>query len=230
MAVTKKTAKISLGERIYENLRIAITLGEFPQGQVFNEAELIERYKVSTSPLREALTRLRQDGLVKVIPRRGYAVTELTLRDFHELIEMRMVTEGAAMELAAPRITDAHIAELQRLSSVLLVIGDAASYRHFMQANQAFHELIASIADNSRLLRATKQTLGEIQRLLFAGLSEQEDGNVRHDHDAIISALARRDGAAARKAAVDHIKQSRDRVVGRMLRKQSLLEGLRLAD
>lgn len=228
MNESRTGAKISLGERVYEDLRVAITLGEIPQGQVFNEADLIARYKVSTSPLREALTRLRQDGLVKVIPRRGYAVAELTLRDFHELVQMRMINEGAAAELAAPRITDRHVAEMQRLSSAPLVIGDVQSYRNFMQANQAFHELISSIAENSRLLKATTQTFDEIQRVLFAGLSAVEDGDLKHDHDDIIAALARRDGPAARKAVIEHIKLSRDRVVQRMLRRDKPLEDLRL--
>ncbi|SJZ56093.1 DNA-binding transcriptional regulator, GntR family [Enhydrobacter aerosaccus] len=226
MSKIKTAVKVSLGERVYEDLRVAIALGEIPQGQVFNEADLIARYKVSTSPLREALTRLRQDGLVRVIPRRGYAVTELTLRDFHELVQMRMINEGAAAELAAPRITDQHIAEMQRLSSVPLLIGGARNYRDFMQANQAFHELIARIADNSRLLKATKQTFDEIQRLLFADLSEVGGGDLEHDHDDIVAALARRDGAAARKAVVEHIKQSRDRVVQRMLRSDKPLENI----
>lgn len=226
MNESRTGAKLSLGERVYEDLRVAITLGEIPQGQVFNEADLIARYKVSTSPLREALTRLRQDGLVKVIPRRGYAVVELTLRDFHELVQMRMIIEGAAAELAAPRITDRHVAEMQRLSSTTLVIGDPQSYRNFMQANQAFHELISSIAENTRLLKATMQTFDEIQRVLFSGLSESEGEDLKHDHDDIIAALARRDGAAARKAVITHIKQSRDRVVQRMLRRDKVLEDL----
>lgn len=228
MNESRVEAKLSLGERVYEDLRVAITLGEIPQGQVFNEAELIARYKVSTSPLREALTRLRQDGLVKVIPRRGYAVVELTLRDFHELVQMRMITEGAAAELAAPRITDQHVAEMQRLSSASLVVGEAQSYRNFMRANQAFHELISSVADNTRLLKATTQTFDEIQRVLFADLSEIEVDDLRHDHDDIIAALAKRDGPAARRAVIEHIKLSRDRVVQRMLRRDRPLEDLRL--
>lgn len=228
MNESRAEAKLSLGERVYEDLRVAITLGEIPQGQVFNEADLIARYKVSTSPLREALTRLRQDGLVKVIPRRGYAVVELTLRDFHELVQMRMIAEGAAAELAAPRITEQHVAEMQRLSSATLVVGDAQSYRNFMRANQAFHELISSVADNTRLLKVTTQTFDEIQRVLFAGLGEIEADDLRHDHDAIIAALARRDGPAARRAVIEHIKLSRDRVVQRMLRRDRPLEDLRL--
>ncbi|WP_024277785.1 GntR family transcriptional regulator [Xanthobacter sp. 126] len=228
MNESRAEPKLSLGERVYEDLRVAITLGEIPQGQVFNEADLIARYKVSTSPLREALTRLRQDGLVKVIPRRGYAVVELTLRDFHELVQMRMIAEGAAAELAAPRITEQHVAEMQRLSSATLVVGDAQSYRNFMRANQAFHELISSVADNTRLLKVTTQTFDEIQRVLFAGLGEIEADDLRHDHDDIIAALARRDGPAARRAVIEHIKLSRDRVVQRMLRRDRPLEDLRL--
>lgn len=215
-------AKLSLAERVYQELRAAIIFGEIAQGAVFNESDLVARFKVSTSPLREALSRLRQDGLVRVIPRRGYSVTELSLRDFHELIQMRLILECAAAELAAPRITDSHVAMMRRLSSVELRIGDQASYRAFMRANQDFHEAIATIADNARLLRGIGQTMDEMQRLLFADLGAAEDGEeVRHDHDEIIEALARRDAAAAREAVARHIRISRDRVVGRMMRRHT---------
>ncbi|OLP58945.1 hypothetical protein BJF93_23280 [Xaviernesmea oryzae] len=228
MNKTKTPPKVPLGERVYEDLRTAIVLGELASGQVFNEADLIQRYGVSTSPLKEALTRLRQDGLVKVIPRRGYTVADLTLRDFHELMQMRLVIEGAAAELAAPRISDEHIAEMRRLSATVLIVAKPASYRPFMQANQSFHELIATIADNGRLLKATKQTFDEVQRLLFAGINEQDDKDLSHDHDEIIAALARRNGGAARQAVIQHVKQSRDRVIDRMLRRDARLDHLTL--
>ncbi|SOC48230.1 GntR family transcriptional regulator [Rhizobium subbaraonis] len=224
MKASASTPKQSLGDRVYSDLRNAITLGEIRQGVVFNEADLIARYKVSSSPLREALTRLRQDGLVRVIARRGYAVTELSLKDFHELIQMRLIIEGAAAELAAPRITDAHIAELRRLSNTKLVVDDKASYRNFMQANQDFHERIAEIADNGRLCRATSQIFDEIQRLLFADIGHGDGDELEHDHDEIIEALALRDGRRARSAVIRHIKQSRDRVVGRMIRQHKDFE------
>lgn len=214
--------KMSLADRVYQELRAAIVLGEIAQGSVFNESDLIARFKVSTSPLREALSRLRQDGLVRVIPRRGYSVTELTLRDFHELIQMRLILETAAAELAAPRITDAHVASMRQLSEVGLQIGDQESYRAFMRANQEFHGTIARIAGNDRLLNAISATMDEMQRLLFADLGEAQDAEeVGHDHDEIIEALARRDAASAREAVARHIRISRDRVVGRMMRRHS---------
>lgn len=224
------TPKQSLGDRVYNDLRTAITLGEIRQGVVFNEADLIARYKVSSSPLREALTRLRQDGLVKVIARRGYTVTELSLKDFHELIQMRLIIEGAAAELAAPRITDEHIVEMRRLSNTKLVVGDKASYRRFMQANQDFHEKIAEIADNGRLRRATSQIFDEIQRLLFADIGQGDDEELEHDHDEIIEALALRDGRRARSAVIRHVKLSRDRVVGRMIRQHKDFEESNIFD
>lgn len=217
--------KQSLGERVYNDLRTAITLGEIRQGVVFNESDLMAQYKVSSSPLREALTRLRQDGLVKVIARRGYTVTELSLKDFHELIQMRFIIEGATAELAAPRIVDQHIVEMQALSSKKLIVGDKVSYRQFMMANQEFHEKIAEIAGNDRLRRAVSQVFDEMQRLLFADLGNEDGDELEHDHDDIIEALAQRDGRRARSAVIHHIKLSRDRVIGRMIRKQNDFEG-----
>ncbi len=208
----------SLADKVYNELRTAIVLGEMAPGAVLNEGELLQKFGVSTSPLREALTRLRQDGLIKVIPRKGHVVTEITLTDFHDIIQMRLVLESAAAELAAPRVTDAHIRELNRLSCVTLASGDKASYREFMRANQAFHELIATIGGNQRLARAVTQNFEEVQRLLFSGLDLDLSPTDEHDHREIISALAKRDAEASRQAVIEHIKISRDRIVERLLR------------
>lgn len=208
----------SLADKVYNELRTAIVLGEMAPGAVLNEGELLQKFGVSTSPLREALTRLRQDGLIKVIPRKGHVVTEITLTDFHDIIQMRLVLESAAAELAAPRVTDAHIRELNRLSCVTLAIGDKASYREFMRANQAFHELIATIGGNQRLARAVTQNFEEVQRLLFSGLDLDLSPTDEHDHREIIAALAKRDAEASRQAVIEHIKISRDRIVERLLR------------
>lgn len=214
----KEESRESLADKVYNELRTAIVLGEMAPGAVLNEGELLQKFGVSTSPLREALTRLRQDGLIKVIPRKGHVVTEITLTDFHDIIQMRLVLESAAAELAAPRVTDAHIQELNRLSRVTLAPGDKASYREFMRANQAFHELIATIGGNQRLARAVTQNFEEVQRLLFSGLDLVLAPTDEHDHREIIAALAKRDAGASRQAVIEHIRISRDRIVERLLR------------
>ncbi|MDV8009497.1 GntR family transcriptional regulator [Rhodococcus sp. IEGM 1318] len=209
----------SMSERVYRLMREDIIMGELAPGQSFNESTLVERFQVSTSPLREALSRLRQDGLIKVLPRKGYVVTELTLNDFHDLIQMRLILESSAAELAAPRTTSEQIATLTQLSTVAIVADDPDSRRHFMQANQEFHLMIAEISGNRRLHAALEQNFQDIQRVLFANVGSSDGQTSESDHAPIIDALARRDSEKARLAAIVHVKQSRDRIIDRMLRR-----------
>lgn len=224
-----KSGHLSLGERVYAELQTSIIVGDIQQGAIFNEAELAVRFSVSTSPVKEALSRLRQDGLVRVIARRGYAVTELTLQDFHDLIEIRIILEGAACELAAPRVTDGHVARMRELSSVGLDVTDGQSRRVFTQANQDFHELIPTIAGNARLLKSIQQNSVDMQRMLFSEIARGDEVGLVHDHDDIIEALARRDPRGARDAMFHHIIQARDRVINRMMRRHNDLQQLSLS-
>ncbi|EBA07868.1 GntR family transcriptional regulator [Sagittula stellata] len=219
---------MSLGEKVYAEMKAAIIVGDFRQGAIFNEADLAARFSVSTSPVKEALSRLRQDGLVRVIGRRGYAVTELTLQDFHDLIEIRIVLECAACELAAPRVTDEHVAQMSALSSVEIDLSDSQSRRAFTRANQDFHELIPAIAGNVRILRAIQQNFVDMQRALFVDIARGDEVGLVHDHDEIIGSLARRDPRGARDAMYRHIIQARDRVIDRMMRRHSSLQHMSL--
>lgn len=223
------TGSMSLGERVYAELKTSIIVGDIQQGVIFNEAELAARFSVSTSPVKEALSRLRQDGLVRVIGRRGYAVTELTLQDFHDLIEIRIVLECAACELAAPRVTDEHVAQMRALASVGIDLSDGQSRRAFTRANQDFHELIPMIAGNARMLRAIQQNFVDMQRVLFSDIARGDEVGLIHDHDDIIGALARRDPRRARDAMYLHIIQARDRVIDRMMRRHSDLRYMSLS-
>lgn len=219
-----------MSERVYHSMRDAIIIGEMAPGQTFTESTLVQQFQVSTSPLREALSRLRQDGLIKVLPRKGYIVTELTLNDFHDLIQMRLILESAAAELAATRTTENDVSLLTRLSGVSIEEGDSQSHRNFMQANQNFHLHIAHISGNQRLHAALRQNFQDIQRILFANIGSGSGQTDTSDHLPIIDALARRDRNAAREASIDHIKQSRDRIIDRMLQRTNelTLQGMEL--
>ncbi|WP_430335865.1 GntR family transcriptional regulator [Rhodococcus sp. ACT016] len=207
----------SMAERVYRLIREDIIVGDMAPGQAFNEAALVERFEVSTSPLREALSRLRQDGLIRVLPRKGYTVTELTLNDFHELFQMRLILESSAAELAAPRTTADHIEQLTRLSAVEITADNPESRKHFMKANQDFHLLIAEIGGNRRLHTALRQSFQDIQRILFTNIGESDGQTNAADHAPIIDALARRDASDARAASIAHIHQARDRIIHRMI-------------
>src|SRR5215208_1683557 len=92
----------------------AIVSGELPPGTVLRQEQLSERFAVSRTPIREALRRLAALGLVSFIPNRGVRVRTLSREELREAFLVRAELESLATELAAPKMTDADLAELER--------------------------------------------------------------------------------------------------------------------
>jgi len=194
---------------------------------VLVEGAVARRFGVSKTPVREALALLQQDGLVESLPRRGYLVTGITVRDVHELCEVRAALEGAAAELAATRITAAELTELEALLVPPQASVDGKTLRRHLEGNRRFHVAIARASGNQRLTRLVGRTLDEMTRLIAMGYETGE-------HAELIAALRSGDGHRARAALVNHILVTRERVLkretGGFLRDGTpLSEGLRPA-
>jgi len=196
-------------ERLYHALRREILTLALAPGRLLVEGEVARRFRTSKTPVREALACLEQDGLVETLPRRGYLVTPVTVRDVHELFEVRAALEGAAAELAASRITAAELAELDRLMAGRPDgTAPGRAVRRGLDRNQQFHLTIARASRNERLTRLVERTLGEMTRLIALGY---ETGQ----HAEIMEALRSGDGPRARGAVRDHILLTQDRVLKR---------------
>ncbi len=211
---------VSQKDRVYRRLRREIlTLGLAP-GQLVVENDLARRFGVSKTPVREALARLEQDGLVDVLPRRGYLVTTVTAAGVHEVFEVRAALEGAAAELAATRMTADELARLESLTNpreaLLRESDDRLDHRaieRLLDYNRAFHLTIARAAQNSRLLRLVERALDDSMRLIAIGY-------VADEHEAIMAALRSGDPTRARTAMVDHVLMTQERVLkGEALRR-----------
>ncbi len=195
-------------ERIYQALRGDILALTLPPGSMLVEAALARRFRASKTPVREALAILRQDGLVRALPRRGYLVTPITVGDVHELFEVRAALEGMAAELAATRITAAELRELERL---LLPPGAGPEGRaaaELIARNRDFHLALARASRNERLVRLIARTLDEMARLILIGYETGE-------HAGIVAALRSGDGERARAAVVQHLLLTQERVLKR---------------
>ncbi len=195
-------------ERVYRALRREIlTLGLGP-GQVLVERAVARRYGVSKTPVREALALLQQDGLVESLPRRGYLVTGITVRDVHELFEVRAALEGAAAELAATRISPRELKALEGLLVPPHATVDGQTLRRQLDGNRRFHVVIARASGNRRLARLVERTLDEMTRLIALGYETGEHGEV-------VAALRSGNGHRARAAVVHHVLVTRERVLKR---------------
>ena len=105
----------TLADHAYDTLADAIVRGELPLGARISEDSLSKRFGISRGPLREALRRLEGRKLVVVKPNAGASVVSLSIRDIAEIYQIREALEALACQLATERMTDAEVAELERL-------------------------------------------------------------------------------------------------------------------
>src|SRR5215208_2101778 len=159
-----------LTERAYERIHRDIISCAIQPGSEISENELATQYKLGKAAVRVALTRLSHDGLVRAIPRRGYMVTAVTLKDIHDVFELRLMLEPPAARIAAGKVNTQRLREYDEIYKEGYQPGDPRTTGRFLEANKAFHVTIAEAANNSRLAAAIEQLLDEMTRLLHLGL------------------------------------------------------------
>lgn len=196
-----------LASSAYQRMREAILEGEYQPGAPLFEVHLASRMGMSRTPVREALKVLARDGLVEVVPSRGYFVPRRSLEDLRELFELREALEGMAARHAAVRATDEEIEELARLCDRYAAEHDWAQWA---QVGTAFHTLLLTAARNARLIAILDSLKGQIvlsRRSALAADSQRRDAAIR-EHRLILAAVKARDPQAAEAAACDHVRLS----------------------
>ena len=213
--------KSSISEDIVENLLMLIRERELhPGDKLPPERELAATMQVSRPSLREALRALAIMNVIEIRQGDGTYVTSLepnllmshldfvfALNDiaFLELFEARRILEPGLVEMAATRITDEEIAQLE--ACVMRSIEVQDDHEAFAEADLEMHELIAKSARNSILSRcmAGVSQLGKVSRRRTVALPGVTQQSVQ-DHLAIVQALKARDPLAARQAMLDHLR------------------------
>jgi DNA-binding GntR family transcriptional regulator len=180
-------------------------------GTMLTEADLAGTLGLGRMPVREAILRLAQDDLVTIVPRKGSLVAPIRIEDLQKIFELRLALEGLSARVAAERITDDEIAELEALVEDAGDV-DAGSEEH-VAVDRAFHLAIASATRNEYLQRAVDRALSLALRLLYlSGSQMARVGEIAHEYHAVIDALRRRDGRAAAAAMQAHIEEFRKKV------------------
>ena len=214
-----------MSDQVYEALRGDILTCELAPGQAISEASLAARYAFGKAPIRAALSRLRQEGLVSASPRRSFVVSPLTLRDVQELYALRLLLEPATARLAAGRVDMKQLAKLNAICRKGYTPGDAASTLRFLDANREFHLEIARASGNQRFLRLLSQVLDETTRVMFVGLGlRNRSTEMEHEHQAFMDALQAGDGTAAERIAAEQVTASRDMVTAALLNSSAMLD------
>ncbi|HEX3791923.1 MAG TPA: GntR family transcriptional regulator [Pseudonocardiaceae bacterium] len=141
-----------LGERVYAALRDAIVDGEFAADQQLVQEQLGEELGVSRTPVRDALARLAQEGLVTWSPGNGYLVSDLSKDDVVDVYQVRFALESLAMRQACGRHTPAQLARIRGLIEEMAAEQDAPAAVHF-ELNRRFHLALMEPCGNDFLIQ-----------------------------------------------------------------------------
>ncbi|WP_288253255.1 GntR family transcriptional regulator [uncultured Hydrogenophaga sp.] len=211
----QELARLSSGERAYRILLRAIERGDLAGGSRLREAELATRIGLSRTPVREALARLEEQGLVINEGTRGLVVTELDHRAVSELFTMREVLEGTAARLAAQHATDVEVAILRKLVERHAQLTDP---HDLAENHRLFHGTLYRCSHNRYLLKMLR---GIHEAMLLLGQSalptpDSAEAWTR-EHVQLLEALERRDSETAEKLARSQIAAAFKLRLGKML-------------
>jgi DNA-binding GntR family transcriptional regulator len=219
------------GEETYNALRQEILSCSSPPGSTLTEAWVMRRFGVSKSTCRLALIRLIQQGLVRSVPRQGYIVTPVTMKDVEELFALRLLLEPAAARFAAGHADVRLLKQIEqsaRRNPASRNQGNRIGF--FLDANREFHVAIAKASGNSRLAQNIAGLLDEMKRLVALGFLERGGSpEIANDHAELIDAIACGDGEAAAQIAHRHVATFRDMALDKVmqsLRANHLLQPL----
>lgn len=194
---------------IYVELRRSIIMGYMAPNARFDVSEISRKYETSITPVRDALQMLSQEGLVHIKPRSGYFVATTTLKQLRDLLELRHITEMAAIEHAVQRITSGQIQELSSVHAGYTG-DDDVSYDRYTDENRRFHYLIAKASGNNEL----SQIVGRLHDRLARFMVMRHAGQtMMATHLKIVNALAAQDADAAREALLDDIERSHESIL-----------------
>jgi DNA-binding GntR family transcriptional regulator len=179
-------------------LRDRILTGRLGRGDRLDLDVLSTEFGTSRTPVREALLELSYEGLVAITPRSGIAVIGITPQDAVDNFAVLAALAGKAAEMAAVRITPEELDELRRLAGAIDGSDDV------VLANRRFHRALNLASRSPRLLTYLRQAVRVVPGNYFDLFPEQERRS-RREHAALIDALARGDGLAARTLAEEHV-------------------------
>lgn len=198
-----------LRELVCEKIRQAITVGIFKPGERLMEIQLAEEMGVSRTPVREAIRKLELEGFVVMIPRRGTYVADISIKDISEVYEIRTALEILAAGLAAERISDEELKEMQRLLLEIDKYMEEDNLEKIVETDIAFHDVLYQASRNERLGNIISNLREQITTLRGRSMHYPGRlGDTLQEHKLIVESIAKRDVEQAQEAARQHMENA----------------------
>jgi DNA-binding GntR family transcriptional regulator len=212
-------SRAPLGSTVADILRNAILDGSLKPGEPIYEKTLSEQFSMSRSPIREALIKLENEGLVVGRLNKAVTVRKPSADEIRQIYTIRAALEGIAARWAAENATVQLIADLRSNAEALnrhtIAIEDGGNL-DAVAPGIAFHMAIAEVAASEELNLVLRNFCNKIQLVMRAGLAtmtRRRADEIHREHLAIIDAIERRDGQLAESLASAHVRGALDRIV-----------------
>lgn len=202
---------------VYEAMRDRIVRLEYPPGCILNESELSETFGVSRSPIREALKRLELDSLLTILPRKGAQVKQIDAQFILQVIDVRRQLDGYAIRLAAKNATDKDLARLEEiitfLKSEVHLPADQSHFNAVVDADYAFHNIIAEMTGNEYLSKILENIYLHMQRTFhYVHRRSSDFYNYIGNHVQIYENIKSGNAEVAERYAIDHVNEYIDMI------------------
>ena len=186
---------ITLAERVYEQLRREIIIGNYEPGQKISEVELSNKFHVSRSPIRIALSQLVNEGLLIGVTNKSNLVWDPTEKDITEILSLRMILETLASEWSINRMNSSEINSMQELIDKQEIAKNENDYSELISLDRYFHWIFVSKSNHSRLQHQWNLLMNQWEVLTYIRFKylPSLSGTVTRDHKKILDAFDNKD-------------------------------------
>ena len=209
---------VSANSRIYEQIRQRICDNYFSAGMKLNHQDIAELLGVSRTPVREALERLYQEGLITHVPNRGFFVAQIDADEARQLFELREGLEVCALQLTIERGVRIDLANMRKINRQYRLAVQGSHSRQRMGLDREFHMALAAHSENAHLLKTLDGIFERIMLKLRVEGYASLPSKAYQEHLAILQAISDRDLPTASGLLSTHIRAGFHRLLGHLSR------------
>lgn len=205
---------ITLADQAHALVKEQIISARYLPGQFLQEAELCADLGMGRTPVRQALQRLHQEGLLDVIHRKGVVVRSDSLTELLFALEARILVEPYCAAKCAERASPSDIESLMTLHREYQHMREKGDRVALMEIDRKMHAMIGNVAGNKLLLELLRPIQERMSRLWFLPHWQRDDfGETAHEHDALIAAIREHRSDAASAAMQVHLESLKQRII-----------------
>ena len=200
--------KKSLTEKAYRAIKARIINMDLHPGVALSEAKIASELRMTRTPVREAIQRLKHEGFLKVVPYKGTFVNSVSPEEIRQIYETAEALEGTATRLAAEKASDRDVERLEKIIDRMKNALTDNNMESWVAADLKFHETVLEIAHNKYIIGAMKRINDQVHRARQIYIRVQgKPAQSTEDHEKVMHAIRAHDAKLAREITEQHLRR-----------------------